>query len=94
VEVAHIYALAGEKNRARSLLSSLLADGGWGMAAPYSFAVTHAALGDKEKAFGWLKRCIDDRSCTVTEINTDRSLDILRTDHRFLEIRRQFHLIS
>ena len=94
VEVAHVYALAGEKNRARSLLSSLLADGGWGTAAPYSFAVTYAALGDKDKAFSWLKRSIDDHSCTVTEINTDRSLDFLRTDPRFLDIRRQFHLIS
>jgi TolB-like protein/DNA-binding winged helix-turn-helix (wHTH) protein/Tfp pilus assembly protein PilF len=94
VEVAHIYALEGEKSRARSLLSSLLADDGWGTAAPYSFAVTYAALGDKEKAFGWLKRCVDDHSCTVTEINTDRSLDVLRTDPRFRDIRRQFHLIS
>ena len=94
VEVAHVYALAGEKNRARSLLSSLLADHGWGSAAPYSFAVTYAALGDKDKAFDWLRRSIDDHSCTVTEINTDRGLDVLRTDSRFLAIRRQFHLIS
>src|SRR5579859_1972970 len=92
IEVAHVYAVEGRKREARDTLAPLLADPQWGKAAPYSFAVTYAALGQKDNAFVWLRRSVNDHSCTVTEINTDRALEPLRADPRFAEIRRQFRL--
>lgn len=88
IEVAHMYALEGAKDRAQGLLASLVSDSHWTQAAPYNFALTYAALGQKEKAFFWLKRCEDDRSCTASEINNDHGLDPLRSDARFARITR------
>lgn len=88
VEVAHTYALEGKNHRARILLASLLSDSRWGDAAPYSFAVTYAALGQKDSAFRWLQRSVKDRSCTARELNNDHGLDPLRSDPRFSQIAR------
>ncbi len=88
VEVAHTYALEGKSHRARSLLASLLSDSHWGSTAPYSFAVTYAALGEKDSAFRWLQRSVDDRSCTANELNNDPALKPLRSDPRFAQIAR------
>ncbi|MGH9452979.1 MAG: TPR end-of-group domain-containing protein [Terriglobia bacterium] len=92
VEVAHVYAQAGQSARARSILRELLKDRKWGDVAPYNVAVTYAALGDKNQAFHWLQESVNGRSCTVAEINTDRDLDPLRSDLRFEAMRRWFHL--
>ncbi len=92
IEVAHVYAVEGRRSEARNALARLLPDPKWGNLAPYSFAVTYAALGQKDDAFAWLQKSVVDHSCTVIEISTDRALDPLRSDHRFAEIRRQFRL--
>jgi len=47
-------------------------------------------LGERDKAFYWLKRCVDDHSCTASEINTDPGLEPLRPDPRFSPIARLF----
>ncbi|MGH9433956.1 MAG: tetratricopeptide repeat protein, partial [Terriglobia bacterium] len=94
VEVAHVYAQAGQSARARSILRELRRDRKWGTVAPYNLAVTYAALGDKDRAFHWLQESVNARSCTVAEINADRDLDPLRSDPRFNGIRRQFRLPS
>jgi TolB-like protein/DNA-binding winged helix-turn-helix (wHTH) protein/Tfp pilus assembly protein PilF len=87
VEVAHMYVLEGNRQRARTLLASLLSDAGWAKVAPYTFALTYAALGEKDRAFLWLKRCAEDHSCTALEFNR-RELDPLRSDRRFSQIVR------
>jgi TolB-like protein/DNA-binding winged helix-turn-helix (wHTH) protein/Tfp pilus assembly protein PilF len=87
VEVAHMYALEGNTQRARTVLASLLSDSGWAQVAPYTFALTYTALGQKDYAFRWLKRCADDHSCTALEFNS-RALDPLRSDPRFTQIVR------
>jgi hypothetical protein len=45
-------------------------------------------LGQKESAFHWLQRCVDDHSCTASELNRDHGLDPLRSDPRFPQIAR------
>jgi hypothetical protein len=35
---------------------------------------------------------VNDRSCTVTELNNDHALDPLRSDPRFQQLRRQLKL--
>jgi tetratricopeptide (TPR) repeat protein len=51
VEVAHMYALDGKTDRAKTLLASLLSDRHWAEVAPHNFAVTYAAMGQREKRF-------------------------------------------
>ena len=79
--------LEGNTQRARTVLASLLSDSGWAQVAPYTFALTYTALGQKDYAFRWLKRCADDHSCTALEFNS-RALDPLRSDPRFTQIVR------
>jgi hypothetical protein len=57
---------------------------------PYTWAAAYASVGEKDKAFYWLKRSVDDHSCTASEINNDHGLDPLRSDPRFSEIARAF----
>jgi len=87
IEIARTYALEGLATKAESALRPLLSDPGWQRVAPYSFAVTYAAMGKKDEAFRWLSMCVDDHSCGVSELNTDHGLDPLRSDPRFAEIR-------
>jgi hypothetical protein len=42
-----VYAVEGRRSEARKTLAYLLSDPQWGNVAPYSFAVTYAALGQK-----------------------------------------------
>ena len=90
VEEARIYAMEGKTELARQQLAAVLRGRGWTKVAPYTFALTYAELGEKDKAFYWLQRSIDDHSCTASEINTDPGLDPLRPDARFSQIARLF----
>ncbi len=94
VEIAHTYALEGLAAKAKMALRPLLSDPGWQKVAPYSFAVTYAALGNKDEAFHWLYRCVDNHSCGVSEVNTDHGLDPLRSDPRFAEMLRHLKLAN
>jgi hypothetical protein len=50
------------------------------------------AMGDKENGFRFLRRGLEERSCTLHEINTEPKLLELWKDPAFTEIRSDFHL--
>lgn len=89
--VAQVLALAGRTKEARVILNDLFVARKQEPVAAASFAQIYAALGDRDKAFLWLQQAIDERSCTVLELN-DHSFDSLKSDHRFAEIRRELKL--
>jgi TolB-like protein/DNA-binding winged helix-turn-helix (wHTH) protein/Tfp pilus assembly protein PilF len=90
VEMAQIYTLQGKKDQAHSVLTSLLSASQRCAVSPKCLAAAYAALDQKDKAFYWLRRCVDDRSCTALEINYDRGLDPLRSDPRFSRITQPY----
>lgn len=49
----------------------------------YEIAVIHAALGDDEKAYGWLMRAVQERSGWIAYLRVDPRLDRLHDDPRF-----------
>ena len=55
----------------------------------YDLATLHAQLGEKEEAFAYLNKAIDERRWEVTILNTDPQLDPLRDDPRFNELLRR-----
>jgi hypothetical protein len=59
---------------------------------PIWIAVIHAALGDKEEAFSWLRKAVGDRSVWLIYLNVDPIFDSLRTDPRFADVVRQVAL--
>jgi TolB-like protein/DNA-binding winged helix-turn-helix (wHTH) protein/Tfp pilus assembly protein PilF len=90
--IGHVLAMKGRRSEARDIMKKLAESGRREPVSPYSFAAIHAALGEKDEAFKFLQDAVNDRSCTVTELNNDHALDPLRSDPRFQQLRRQLKL--
>jgi hypothetical protein len=58
----HAYALAGNKAEAQGILQTLLVRRKKSYASPFDIALIYVALGDKETAFSWLDKAVEDRS--------------------------------
>jgi TolB-like protein/DNA-binding winged helix-turn-helix (wHTH) protein/tetratricopeptide (TPR) repeat protein len=83
------YAVAGNVTQARAVLSKLKYMSGRRYVCPYEMATTHAILGDKDEAIGYLRRGFEERSACIPDIKTDPRLDSLRSDPRFRELLRR-----
>jgi len=53
---------------------------------PSLFAYIYAALGDKDQAFAWLDKSIDEHDLVTARLKVDARFDNLRSDPRFAEI--------
>jgi hypothetical protein len=49
----------------------------------YELGVIRAALGERDQAFRWLERAIQERSGWIAYLRVDPRLDALRADGRF-----------
>lgn len=90
--IAWATAMRGDRVKAESMVSDLerrIAAGTWMPGA--SMAGVYIALGDKDKAFYWLQRGVDDRSLTLLEANTEPIYGGLSSDPRFDAIVSQLH---
>ena len=86
---AHIYGRTGRTLEARALLSQVLSRGD----APGHFvAIAYAGLGEKDAAFRWLDKTLEDRWGPFNELNADPLFDSLRADPRFSALLRQMRL--
>jgi len=90
--LAWVHAKSGREREARKILETaeLLADQGeypaWGI------AYIHAALGEKDEAFAWFEKAIEERDGQVLYLQTVRRLDPLRDDPRFQDLLRRMNL--
>ncbi|PYS53707.1 MAG: hypothetical protein DMF76_27770 [Acidobacteria bacterium] len=50
------------------------------------FALIYAALGDKDQAFAWLDKSIDEHDLVTARLKVDQRFDNLRSDPRFAEL--------
>jgi DNA-binding winged helix-turn-helix (wHTH) protein/TolB-like protein/Tfp pilus assembly protein PilF len=80
---AQALVLSGQRAAARAELDRVLELSKQRYVAAYDFALIYAALGDKENAFQWLERAIEDRSTPVSFLARDPALDTLHSDPRF-----------
>ena len=90
--LGYAYAVAGKGTEARKVLEELerASQGRFGFAL--SIARIHAALGEKDQAFEWLRKAGDERDPHVIWLKVDSTLDNLRTDLRFAQVLRDMHL--
>jgi hypothetical protein len=93
-ELGRTYAAAGNPAKTREILATLKADVNHRHVAPESFAVLHAALGEKDQALAWLERAYQDRSNYIVSLKTVPSVDSLRADPRFADLLRRAGLGS
>ncbi|HWW14008.1 MAG TPA: protein kinase [Candidatus Dormibacteraeota bacterium] len=61
-QIASAYALAGKKDKARALLTSIEAQVRQRYVCGFNVACVYAGLGEKEQAFTWLEKAYRDRS--------------------------------
>ena len=87
--LAHIYGRMGRVEEARTLLSSVLS-----LADPpsYYIALAYVGLGDKDNAFRWLDKTLEERAGPFNELNADPMFDPLRADPRFPTLLRRMGL--
>jgi TolB-like protein/DNA-binding winged helix-turn-helix (wHTH) protein/Tfp pilus assembly protein PilF len=82
------YAMAGDTARAKSILEQLVHERSR-YVDPWSVALVYTGLGDRDQAFVWLQKAIDDRDNQVALVNNEPALDSLRSDPRFAALLRR-----
>ena len=85
--LGYVYALAGKRTEAQGVLEEMngLLQGRFGFAFP--IARIHAALGEKDQAFEWLRKACDERDSQVIWLKVDPTMDSLRADPRFIRLK-------
>ena len=81
--LGHGYALAGKKDDAEQVLKTLSEKSKKVYVSPFDVALIYTALGDKDTAFHWLDKAVDERSTFLVYIKWEPRLDPLRSDPRF-----------
>ena len=83
------YAASGKTVEARRLLQELYQTSQRRNVPPYFFALLHAGLGEKEKAFVWLDKSYRERDPYLAWLKVSPAADPLRTDPRFDQLVRK-----
>jgi TolB-like protein/Tfp pilus assembly protein PilF len=82
--LAHLYAKIGKTDKARKILVRLREISTQRYVAPYTFALIHLGLGEKDQALQFLERDYEDRDgYNIALVKVDPFLDPLRGDPRF-----------
>jgi tetratricopeptide (TPR) repeat protein len=89
---ARIYAQQRRPGDARRALQNLRALTRGGPAEPWAFVEGYAAVGDKDQAFLWLQKSIEQHSPGLTSLKVNPTLDPIRSDPRFPPILHQVGL--
>ena len=90
--LAHSYALAGRRSDAEQVLQGLLVRSRKSYVSPFDIALIYAALGEKDTAFAWMEKAVEERSTWLVYSKWEPRLDPLRSDPRFQELLRRIGL--
>ncbi len=89
--LGHVYALAGERDKAGQALDELREMSKQAYISPYMFAVVYAGLGDKDQTFAWLEKAYQDRFFTLIRLKVEPLFDPLREDPRFQDLLKRMN---
>jgi tetratricopeptide (TPR) repeat protein len=92
--LGYVYALAGRDTEARSVLRAVKEHSTKGYVVPLDFSLIHAALGERDEAFRWLRKAHEERAPLIVFINVAAWYDTVRDDPRFAELVRDLGLES
>ena len=84
--LGHVYAVTGKKSEARTLLDELKQHSAHEYVPATSLALIYAGLGEKDQAFAWLDKAVEQRAFQLQWIALDPRWDSLRSDPRFGEL--------
>lgn len=86
--LGHAYGIAGKKKEAQEILDKLLEEKLLEKSkriyvSAYDIAAVYMGLGEKDQAFEWLSKALEERSGFLVYIKCDRRFDGLRSDPRY-----------
>jgi adenylate cyclase len=84
--IGNVYGVSGNKTEAQKILDTLSSLSSKKFVTSYGIALIHAGLGEKEKAFFWLKNAFEERSNWLVWLKTDPRWAPLQPDKRFTEL--------
>ena len=80
--LGHAYGSSGDAAKARDVLQNLQARTEQ-YVPPYAIGLVYASLGEKDQAFHWLQKAVEERSTSMVFLRMDPELATLRVDARF-----------
>jgi Tfp pilus assembly protein PilF len=86
IDVAHlarVYALGGQLDSARALVADLASRSERQYIPAFAFAIAHTSLGNKDSAFVWLNKAVDNYEPSMTENWFDPAFESLHADPRW-----------
>jgi TolB-like protein/DNA-binding winged helix-turn-helix (wHTH) protein len=91
-ELGHALGVAGRRAEALAVLEGLRQLSSTRYVSPYSVALVHAGLGDRDQALAWLDKAYAERSDYMPYLSREPMLDGLRSDPRFAALVRRVGL--
>ena len=91
-ELGHALGVAGRRAEALAMLEGLRQLSSTRYVSPYSVALVHAGLSDRDQALAWLEKAYVERSDYMPYLNREPMLDGLRSDPRFAALVRRVGL--
>ena len=90
--LGHACAVAHQPAEARKILEQLKERSQQTYVQPMWVAAIHIALGEKDQAFDWLQKALDDKSDWLVYLKVDPFFDSVRGDSRFTDLLRRIGL--
>lgn len=90
--LGNAYAVAGNRPQALAALQELSEIARTQYVPAVYFAAVYAGLGDKDHAFHWLDKALEERDDYLINLNVDPMADPLRSDPRFQRLLRRIGL--
>ncbi|MDI1241347.1 MAG: hypothetical protein PSX80_05440, partial [bacterium] len=90
--VAYVYAMAGERDKARSILSQLESSPVLAEALPGQIAQVYVGLGEEDLAFAWIEKAIQSSSVWLIWLGVEPTFHRLRSNPRFAALTRNLNL--
>jgi tetratricopeptide (TPR) repeat protein len=91
-DIGHLYAVWGKREEAQQVLAELIKKSEQTYVSAYDVAVIYAGLGDRDQAFGWLDKAVEQHSFWLSWLKLDPRLDPLRSDPRFSRLLQRVRL--
>jgi len=91
-DYASALALSGDTAKAQTQLNNLLETSKQKYVSGYHIAAIYVGLKDKDQAFNWLNKALQDRADWMVNLKVDPRLDSLRSDPRFGDLLRRMNL--
>ncbi|MCI0391995.1 MAG: hypothetical protein MOB07_24945 [Acidobacteria bacterium] len=85
-DLGHLYAVWGKRAEVEQVLAELLKQSEQSYVSAYDIAVIYAGLGEKEQAFRWLDKAVEQRPFWLCWLKLDPRLDGLRVDPRYFSL--------